>query len=277
MIYIFKRAHRWSPLFFFVPQVEKYRLLTIAITLSQSYHKIKQRERVVYVQSILIVESSDILCNELEKELRKNYLVYRCAQGDEGLRLQDELHPDGLILNLILPCIDGLYFLEHMTAPHPKAIITLSSVYPAHIQQHLMDLGVHYPILVPCSIYAVAHRMRAILENTKEILCVSRQEIIASHLRKLGVPRRGGYEDLRVGIPLFAQDPTQSMIKEFYPAVAVLRGRANWKQVEKAIRDVKEHAFSHRNDIIWNEYFSDIDKCPTNRQFISTLADFLRK
>lgn len=229
------------------------------------------------MQSILIVETSETLCDGLDKELRKNFQIYRCAQGDEGLRLQAELHPDGLILNLILPYVDGMFFLEHMTEPYPKAIITMSSVYPPHIQQHLMDLGVHYFFLVPCSKDAVAHRMRAMLEDVKEISCISYQETIAAHLQKLGVPRRGGYEDLRIGVPLYAQDPTQSMIKEFYPAVAVLRGRDNWQQVEKAIRTVKEYAFSRRDNAVWREYFPHLDRCPTNRQFISALADLLKE
>ena len=228
------------------------------------------------MQSILIVETSDALSASLAKELSKNYRIHCCTRGDVGLRLQSEFHPDGLILDLILPYMDGLFFLEHMVEPRPKVVITLSSVYPPLIQQRLMDLGVHYPILIPCSIYAVTHRMREMLDNTKTELRVSRQEISAIHLQKLGVPRRGGYEDLRVGIPLYAQDPTQSMIKEFYPAVAVIRGRDNWRQVEKAIRDVKEYAYSHRDDVIWEEYFPRLDRCPTNKQFISTLADFIK-
>lgn len=228
------------------------------------------------MQSILIVESSDVLRSELERELRKSYRIYSCAQGDEGLRLQTEHQPDGLIVNLVLHGIDGLFLLEHMAEPRPKAIVTLSSIYPPYIQQRLMDLGVDYSVIIPCPVRIIAHRMRDILEHSDRTVPPDAQAVIVSHLQKLGVPHWGGYDDLRVGVPLFAQDPSQSMTKEFYPSVAVLRGRDNWQQVEKAIRDVKEYAYEHRNDAVWREYFLDASECPTNKAFIARLSEFLK-
>lgn len=230
----------------------------------------------IYVQSILIVESSADLRVALEKELQKRYQTYSCAEGDKGLCLQAEHHPDGLVINLMLKGIDGLYLLEHMDEPRPKAIVTLSSVYPTYVQQHLMDLGVDYSVIIPCPVRIIAHRMRDILEHSDRTVPPDAQAVIVSHLQQLGVPHWGGYDDLRVGVPLFAQDPSQSMTKEFYPSVAVLRGRDNWQQVEKAIRDVKEYAYEHRNDAVWREYFLDVSECPTNKAFIARLSEFLK-
>ena len=228
------------------------------------------------MQSILIVESSDDLRGALERELQKRYQTYSCAKGDEGLCLLADHHPDGLVVNLILRGVDGLYLLEHMGKPRPKAIITLSSVYPTYVQQHLMDLGVDYSVIIPCPIRIIAHRMCDILEHSDRIAPPDAQAVIVSHLQKLGVPHWGGYDDLRVGVPIFAQDPSQSMTKEFYPSVADLRGRDNWQQVEKAIRDAKEYAYDHRTDVIWSKYFPNTSECPTNKAFISRLSKFLK-
>ena len=228
------------------------------------------------MQSILIVEPSEILRSELEKELQKDYQIYSCTQGDEGLSLVAQHHPDGLILNLILQGIDGLYFLEYMEPPHPKVIITLSSIYPPHVLQKLMDLGINYAILIGCPVRSIAHHMRYFMENISSVVPSSAQEIASAHLHRINAPHWGGYDDIRVGVPLFSQDSNQSMVKEFYPAVADLRGRDNWQQVEKAIRDVKEYAYEHRDDDVWKEYFSDTSKCPTNREFIARLAEFIK-
>ena len=228
------------------------------------------------MQSILIIEPSDVLRRELEKELQKDYKIYSCTHGDDGLSLIVKHHPDGLIINLILQGIDGLYFLEHITPPQPKVIITLSAIYPPHVLQKLMDLGVKYSILLGCPVHTIAYHMRYFMENVSQIVPVSSQEVTVTHLLRIGAPHWVGFDDIRVGVPLFSQDPNQSMVKEFYPAVAILRGRDNWQQVEKAIRDVKEYAYKHRNNDIWKEYFSDTSQCPTNREFIARLADFVK-
>ena len=228
------------------------------------------------MQSILIVEPSEILRGELERELKKLYQICCCENGDEGLRLLSEHHPAGLILNLNLPGTDGLFLLEHMEPPRPKAIITLSSSYPTYVLQQLKDLGVDYPMLIPCRLRAVTHRIRSILEEAGAAKPPDAQEITAAHLQRLGVPRWGGYEDLRVGVPLFAQDPGQRMVKEFYAAVAALRGRDNWQQVERAIREAKEQAYRRRDEQVWKAYFPDLSGCPTNKEFIARLAEFLK-
>ena len=95
------------------------------------------------------------------------------------------------------------------------------------------------------------------------------------HLQILGFPPCGGFHDLRLGIPLFAQDTSMPMGKAFYPAVAALRGRENWQQVEKAIRDAKRIAYGCRDDALWRRYFPDTSRCPRNREFIARLAEFL--
>lgn len=233
------------------------------------------RERVVIMQSILIVEPSDVLRKELVEELQKDYLVYSCTRGDEGLALYTQLHPDGLILNLYLESIDGVYFLECLDKP-PKAILTLSPTYSPVVYQRLLDLGVSHALMLTCPIRAIARHTRYFMENVPESLPPTAQERATEHLHKLHVPNWSGFDDLRIAIPLFAQDPSIGIVKELYPAVVVLRGRDNWKQVEKAIRHAKEYAYTHRNDAVWSEYFPNTSHCPTNKEFIARLAEFIK-
>lgn len=227
------------------------------------------------MQSILIVEPFDVFRSELQKELEKDFLVYSCATGEEGMRLLRQYRPEGLFLNMRLSDVDGLYFLQESTACLPSVILTIAPAYSPQLEQHLLDLGVAHLLIGGCSVRIAAHHIRFFLNNVNVRVPTTAQETVTTHLRILGVPHRGGFDDLRVGTPLFAQDPNQSMTKEFYPAVATLRGRDNWKQVEKAIRTAKLAAYRNRNDAVWKEYFPDTSECPTNKDFIARLAEFV--
>ena len=227
------------------------------------------------MKSVLIVESSDILRTELEAELQKDYCVYSCSNAGEAELLMRIHRPEGLFLNLRLPGIDGLYFLELTEDCRPCSIITMAAAYSANEQQRLADLRVAHLLLVGCPVRVIARHMRNVIENTDHRMRPTSQDTVSIHLRILGVPHQGGFDDLRIGAPLFAQAPDMSMTKEFYPAVAKLRGRENWKQVEKAIRAAKEAAYENRNDDVWKEYFSDTSHCPRNKDFIAKLAEFV--
>jgi len=225
--------------------------------------------------TVLIIEPSDVFRAELEKDLQKDCCVFTCCDAEEGTRLLQEVRPDGLFLNLRLEGMDGLYFLEEVKDLLPRVIITMAPSYSPYAEQKLLDLGVVYPLRTGCPVRAAARHMRDFLACSETLVPSSAQQTVSRHLRILGVPHHGGFDDLRVGTPLFAQDPGMSMTKEFYPAVAELRGRDNWKQVEKAIRTVKETAYENRNDTVWQAYFPDTSECPKNKDFIARLAEFV--
>ena len=227
------------------------------------------------MQSILIIGPQDIFHEELEKELQKDHKVYRCESAEEGMLLLQMHRPEGLFISLRLQGMDGLYFLEQMRDQLPPVIFTLAPSYSGRVEQRILELGVLFPLVAGCPVRTAARHLRYFLSEQQTITPLCAQQTVCEHLRILGVPRQGGFEDLRVGTPLFAQDPGMSMTKEFYPAVAALRGRENWKQVEKAIRTAKEIAYENRNDEVWKEYFSDTSECPKNKDFIARLAEFV--
>ena len=227
------------------------------------------------MKSILIVEPSDVVRGELEAALQKDYRICACASGEEAEDLFMCCQPEGLLINLRLPGMDGLYFLEQHEQYLPSVIITLAASYSPPLEQRLVDLGVTHMLVTCCPLRIVAHHMRHFLEHADTPFPATKQQTVSAHLRILGVPHLGGFDDLRIGTPIFAQDPSMSMTKEFYPAVATLRGRENWQQVEKAIRAAKEAAYENRNDTVWKQYFSDTSHCPKNRDFIARLAELI--
>lgn len=227
------------------------------------------------MQSVLIVEPSETLRLELERALKKQYQVYSCANGPDGQTLLKCHSPNGLIINLFLPGTDGLSFLEAMEEPRPQAIITLSSVYPPYVAQALNDLGVNHMLLIPCTLHSIVGRINSILQHPNLSIPADVQNRTACHLRRMGAPSWRGFYVLRVSIPLFAQDRSQSMTKDLYPAAALLCNCDNWQQAEKAARDLIHYMWEQRSHTHWREYFPDSARCPKSKDFISRLADFL--
>lgn len=102
-------------------------------------------------------------------------------------------------------------------------------------------------------------------------------EQVLFDLRQLSTPvYLSGYRCLCVAIPIFAQDISQSMCNELYPAVAKKLGYMDWRAVEFAIRRTILAAWTHRDPENWDIYFPGATKAPTNKQFIATLAQRIK-
>lgn len=95
-------------------------------------------------------------------------------------------------------------------------------------------------------------------------------------LHELGVPvHRVGYPQLCVGIPRFAENKTQSLTKDLYPYIADHFGHFDWRSTEHAMRLAILHAWDHGDPAAWAKYFPGLQKAPSNKLFISTLAEYL--
>ena len=222
--------------------------------------------------TVLIAMPESAFRHAVEAALEQDFQTVSCGCAEDAARLTWQHQPHALLLDLSLT--DALYLLEHLHGLLPPVIVTVSTDYPAGLPRRLEDLGVSYCLLRSCNPQIAARHIRVFLEQRQNLL--TPQDIIAMHLQLLGLPPCGGFHDLRLGVPLFAQDTSMPMGKVFYPAVASLRGRETWQQVEKAIRDAKRIAYNRRDDTVWRRYFPDTSRCPRNREFIARLAEFLK-
>ena len=159
------------------------------------------------MQTVLIVGAKDAFHDELELELQKDFAVYRCESAEEGMLLLQLHNPDCLFCDLRLPGMDGLFFMKQMLEFLPSVIFTLAPSYSAPVEQQLLDMGVAYPLLSLCPVRIAAQHVRFFLENQDAQQKECAQKTVAAHLRILGVPNQGGFDDLRVGTPLFAHNP----------------------------------------------------------------------
>jgi len=223
------------------------------------------------LKTVLIAGPGSAFHRSVEKALEEDCQTVFCSCAEDAARLIWQHQPNALLLDLSMP--DALYLLEHLQGLLPQVIVTVSTGYSAALARRLEELGVSYCLLRSCNPHIAARHILSFLGQHQNLR--THQDIIAMHLQILGFPPCGGFHDLRLGIPLFAQDTSMPMGKAFYPAVAALRGRENWQQVEKAIRDAKRIAYGCRDDALWRRYFPDTSRCPRNREFIARLAEFL--
>ncbi|MBB3109193.1 two-component system response regulator (stage 0 sporulation protein A) [Paenibacillus phyllosphaerae] len=229
--------------------------------------------------------------------------------GEEVLRALEENRkaPDVLILDIIMPHLDGLGVLERLREmnlnPMPK-IIMLTAFGQENITQKAVQLGASYYILKPFDMEILANRIRQLVGNTTVVSgsssssafsnTVSKSNVvplgkgknldanITSIIHEIGVPAHiKGYQYLREAITMVYNniEILGAITKTLYPAIAE-KFKTTPSRVERAIRHAIEVAWTRGNiDSISHlfGYTINISKSkPTNSEFIAMVADKLR-
>lgn len=233
---------------------------------------------------LLLVEPSDVLRAMLVQMLEKNFCVTTCGDGDAALQLLRESRPDILVIDLELPGGGGLDILEQAGDTLPQIILALTGFTNSYVQQRAKDLGVTYMLRTPCRADTIAARVKDLVNwySQPNLQLPDAQAITAAHLQRLGIPAdRDGYNMLRVGIPMFAQDPGQRLGKELYAVICEILGSGTPQTVEHSIRIAIAAAYDTGSQRIWAEYFppgaNGTIPCPSNKAFIARLAEMLNE
>ena len=231
------------------------------------------------MQKLLIADGSDSFSIKLAEELASQFEVFTCADGQEALELLSLHQPDILILNLMLPYVDGLTVLQKTTF-RPSLILATTMHMSAYVEQAVQALQIDYTMLSP-SAEAVAARLRDLLYNdTANQEDSDAHTWVVRHLHALKIPTHlDGYRQLYLALPLFAENPLQLLTKELYPAVADLCCCKDSRAVEHSIRKAIQAAWKNRDNAVWSKYFTGScavqEECPTNKEFLCRLAEIL--
>lgn len=227
------------------------------------------------MRRVLIVDDSDILIRYITRECFADDQVYTCANGLQAGAMLLEYRPDILLINLSLAYRNGLEVLREAEFL-PKTVIAISYVSDPHILQVLGALGVRHVLYMP-----TPAAVRQALECEEQMIPWVRTDLrsrILTHLHRLGIPTNlDGYQMLTVGLPLYLQDPGQTLSKELYPAIACAIGRGSSQTVERSIRQAIHAGWKYRDDQIWREYFTVDAACPNNKKFLTALVTRLQQ
>lgn len=232
------------------------------------------------MRKLLIADASEEFRTELAEILRGNYTVQLCREGGQTLELLLDMKPDFLVLDLMLPGLDGISLLQQAAEAGLEPVVLATTAFANdYVLETLSRMGVGYVMMKPCSVFAVAARL-ADLDQTLKPAAAARSDpraLVTKHLDTLGFSSKlGGYKCLREAVLEKIRDPAQLFTKEVYPNVARMIG-GNGPRVERLIRTAIDTAWETRDEQVWRGYFrprqSGHLKRPTNGTLISTLAE----
>ncbi|MBN1367020.1 MAG: response regulator transcription factor [Dehalococcoidales bacterium] len=99
---------------------------------------------------------------------RDGHRVITAYEGDEALRLAREAHPDLIVLDLMLPGIDGLTICRTLRAESDVPIIMLTAKTTEEDRLTGLSLGADDYVTKPFSPKELAARVRAVLRRLPE-------------------------------------------------------------------------------------------------------------
>ena len=223
--------------------------------------------------TLVIADSSEDLRKALQIEFEPICQVFCCGTGREALELLRVRRPDVLVLDLMLPELDGLSLLEMLSATGSCPGILVSAAYVSpYILETARKLGVSYLLRRPFSLGAAESLIRKLLQSRTASTAEGRFGRISGILLQLGFTAKlRGYSYLRDAVLLFAENPGQSIIKDLYPGVAGHYG-VTAEDVEHSIRSAAADAWTHSIRETWNLYFGGESERPSNAALIQCLA-----
>ena len=234
---------------------------------------------------ILIADAGEEFRKSLAERLRGEFEVRSCREGMETLETVRSYRPDLLVLDLMLPGLDGISLLHQLREEGLKPVVLATTrLLNVYVQEAAERLEVDYLMVKPCDAGATAQRVQDLsryLEVQAPVPVRADLETVTSNvLRSLGLPvRLRGYSYVRDAIVETVRRPGQLVTKELYPTVGKPY-HADKVQVERSIRCAINKAWQDRDEQQWRRYFraepdGALEK-PTNAAFIHGIADRVR-
>ncbi|RDY28740.1 sporulation transcription factor Spo0A [Romboutsia weinsteinii] len=257
---------------------------------------------------IVLADDNKDFCQVLKEYLSNEddiEILGIAKDGIEALDLVKKTQPDLLVLDVIMPHLDGLGVIEKlnvMDIPKMPKIIVLSAVGQDKITQSAINLGADYYIVKPFDFVIFINRIRELVSNvTNNVEPRSRAHAdiqmtrsdfvknvgnieteITNIIHEIGVPAHiKGYLYLREAIKMVIENVELlgAVTKELYPSIAK-KFNTTPSRVERAIRHAIEVAWSRGKVDTINQLFGytvhNTKGKPTNSEFIAMIADKLR-
>lgn len=252
---------------------------------------------------VCLVDDNRELLGLLEEYLETQddiEVVGTAYNGQECLELLNDKDPDVLVLDIIMPHLDGLAVLEQIRGLNKAKIpnvIMLTAFGQEDVTKKAVDLGASYFILKPFDMENLANHIRQVSgkpsaiparsssqqrTQTKEKKVKNLEANITSIIHEIGVPAHiKGYLYLREAISMVYNDIELlgSITKVLYPDIAK-KYNTTASRVERAIRHAIEVAWSRGNidsiSSLFGYTVSMTKAKPTNSEFIAMVADKLR-
>lgn len=237
---------------------------------------------------IMLVDDNEELLSDLQSHFADDdalEIVGVATDGEKALAMFEALRPDVLVLDLVMPGIDGFELMERLDKKDAK-ILVLSALSQDAFVTKAMRLGADYFMRKPANPDNIKKRALELLQASEEpsgartrIKNRSLEEKITNIFITVGIPAHiKGYQFLREAIKLAIDNPDiiNSITKKLYPCVAE-KFDTSPSKVERAIRHAIEVAWNRGkieniNSLFGVRVYNHNEK-PTNGEFIALVAD----
>lgn len=235
-------------------------------------------------------------------------VIGMAKDGNEAVEMIINTQPDIVLLDVIMPHIDGLGVLEKLEVKNTNKkplFIMLSAVGQDKVTQRAIELGAQYYIVKPFDIEVLIKRIKDLkyfqpsqvrnatinreikapyieISPEKKKNEENLEALVTNIIHEVGVPAHiKGYQYLREAIMMVVNDieVINQITKQLYPDIAS-KYKTTPSRVERAIRHAIEVAWvrgqSETVDSIFGYTVSAAKGKPTNSEFIAMIADKLR-
>lgn len=252
--------------------------------------------------NVAIADDNERMLDMLEMVISTDktlHIVGKAKNGEEIYKIIKEKMPDVVLLDLIMPKMDGLTVMDYVH--HDKSLkkqpnfIVVSAVGQEKITEDAFNRGASYYILKPFNNEILLNQIKNVrkteikVENKKEKTELeirehqkNLEERVTDLLHEMGIPAHiKGYHYLRDAIMMAVEDMDvlNAITKILYPTVAK-KYQTTSSRVERAIRHAIEVAWSRGKLDTIEELFgytvSNGKGKPTNSEFIALISDTIQ-
>lgn len=240
------------------------------------------------------------LLSEMVEEDKELNLVGKANNGEDVYQIIREKQPDVVLLDLIMPKMDGLSVMEmagrdQELKKHPGFIV-ITAVGQERITEDAFKKGASYYILKPFQNDVIINRIKQTGQAVRHYpgtVCGPDSSVsmgqeqnletrVTDMIHEIGIPAHiKGYHYLRDAIMMAVEDMDvlNAITKVLYPTVAK-KHQTTASRVERAIRHAIEVAWSRGKldtlDSLFGYTVSNGKGKPTNSEFIALIADTIR-
>lgn len=241
----------------------------------------------------IIVDHNPETCELAREKLEQAGICVEAVACDGATALDKirQLMPDLVLLDIILPYMDGVGLIEALREEGMSRlrIFVMTGMNSSDLMRTLNKLDISGFFLKPYDIELLVRRILTVMEPDRPLppkppgmisALLSRQT--AQWLHRMAVPPHvKGYSYLMLAVPMVVEDPEliNAMTKVVYPGIAQ-RYHTTAACVERNMRHAIEMAWNRcrveeMEAIFGNTLDVNKDK-PNNSEFIAMLADHIR-
>ena len=228
-------------------------------------------------------EDARSMLQDALEETGRFTVVGSTGDGNEVLQMVADAKPDVLVLDLILPGMDGLGILRRMDSEKRPKILAVSNFVTQEVVAEAGNLGASMFLSKPYNDSALVEHLISLAEKSeKQLHGPGLEELVTSIIHEVGVPAHiKGYQYVREAIMITVEnmDVIISVTKVLYPEVAK-RYHTTPSRVERAIRHAIEVAWDRGDLETLQRFFgytvSNAKGKPTNSEFIAMISDRIR-